>query len=488
MAHRRSRLIVLLAGLVIAALSLAALERARWGIETRQFAAGETPVTLYGSGDGPLVVVAHGFAGSRQLMQAFSYTLARAGYRVAAFDFEGHGRNPVPMSGDVTSVDGTTARLVEETGRVIAAARDQTGHAGPVALVGHSMATDILVRAARGRNVAAIVNVSMYSDAVTAAFPDRLLMVTGQFEPPLRAEALEALRQVAPNAREGETVRSDDVVRRAVVAPWVEHVGVLYSPTTLRETRDWLDAAFGRDGDAPIARIGLPLLGLMAGLVALVWPFAGLVPQAPRPATPSRRTFLLALALPGLAAPLASGLIALDLLPVLIADALALHLLVMGGLQLAILARAGLWPPMRGWGGLALLLVWGLGVLGLALDRYAASFLPIPERLPVIALLAVGTLPYMLADAILTEAGRARAWRRLAARLALFLSLGVAIALDPERLLFVATILPVLILFFLVHGLMGRWVGQHAGPVAPGLALGLILAWALGVTFPMFRA
>ena len=46
-------------------------------------------------------------------MQSFALTLAQAGYIVVSFDFMGHGRNPVPMSGDVTSIDGTTTLLMD---------------------------------------------------------------------------------------------------------------------------------------------------------------------------------------------------------------------------------------------------------------------------------------------------------------------------------------------------------------------------------------
>ncbi len=33
---------------------------------------------------------------------------------------------------------------------------------------------------------------------------------------------------------------------------------------------------------------------------------------------------------------------------------------------------------------------------------------------------------------------------------------------------------------------MGRWVARRAGAGAAGLGLGLCLAWALGVSFPLF--
>lgn len=62
----------------------------------------------------------------------------------------------------------------------------------------------------------------------------------------------------------------------------------------------------------------------------------------------------------------------------------------------------------------------------------------------------------------------------------------VAALLDAERLGFVLLVLPVVLLFFCAHGLMGRWVAQRAGALGTGLGLGLALAWALGVSFPLF--
>lgn len=483
---------VLVVGLILGLLAVIQLERARIGVERVVLAAGTTPATLYQSADeGPLVVVAHGFAGSRQLMEAFSLTLARAGYRVVAFDFEGHGRNPVPMSGDVNAIEGTTARLVDETRAVIAAAREVTGYAGPVALVGHSMASDVVVRVGLAEgNVAAVVAVSMFSQAVTATQPDGLLIVTGQWEPHLRNVALEAVGAVQMGAVEDETVSNGIVTRRAVVAPFVEHVGVLYSTVSLRETRDWLAERLPvRAPEAAVATIGPWISVLMAATVLLTWPLAGLLgPRQAPVAAVSRTMFWAVLIGPAVVAPVVATQVQLDLLPVMVADTLAVMLALYGALQLIALRALGVRFGGLDWRALALLMAWGLVVFGLALDRYAASFVPIPARLPIIAALAVGTLPFMLADALITQGGQARLWRRIAARMAVFVALGIAVALDPERLFFLVIIFPVLILFFVVHGLMGRWVGQHGGALAAGLGLGLILAWALGVSFPMFQA
>ncbi len=426
-------------------------------------------------------------------MEAFALTFARAGYTAVSFDFQGHGRNPVPMSGDVTRIEGTTQRLVAETASVIDATLALEGVTGPVALAGHSMASDIVIRQAiADQRVAAVVAVSMYSEAVTADTPDRLLIVTGAWERRLRAVALDTLRLVSPDAEEGETAESPTTgtLRRAAVAPSVEHVGVLYSPTSLREARRWIDDALGRESAGPVAATGAWIALLLVGIVLLAWPLSGLLPQgSDRPETPSRAAFLMAVLLPAVLTPIVLSPLEMRVLPVLVADYLALHLMLYGVIALAVLHRRGI-----GFGRPALLpsvalLVFGLGVFGLALDRYAASFVPHAGRIPIILAMTLGAVPFMLADGLLTEAGRARLWRRIFARLAFLASLGLAVALDFERLFFLLLILPVIVLFFLVFGLMGAFVGQRTGnPMATGLALGLILAWALGVSFPLITA
>ena len=92
----------------------------------------------------------------------------------------------------------------------------------------------------------------------------------------------------------------------------------------------------------------------------------------------------------------------------------------------------------------------------------------------------------MIADSLVTQAGRGAVWRRVFARIAVFASLILAAVIDPDQLTFVVIVLPVFMLFYVVHGLMGRWVARQSGALAAGLGLGLCLAWALGVSFPLF--
>ena len=65
--------------------------------------------------------------------------------------------------------------------------------------------------------------------------------------------------------------------------------------------------------------------------------------------------------------------------------------------------------------------------------------------------------------------------------------LELGVALDFKRLFFLLTIIPVIVVFFTIFGVIGGWVGRKTGsPCAIGIGLGLLLAWALGVSFPMF--
>ncbi|MFK7752160.1 MAG: alpha/beta hydrolase [Sedimentitalea sp.] len=471
-------------------LSLVVLEHARWRIQITSDTIANTPVTRYAltEVDGPTVVIAHGFAGSQQMMQGFALPLARAGYDVFAFDFLGHGRHPAPMSGDVNSIDGTTKLLVRQTQQVL----DAVAPPGkPVALLGHSMATDILVRAAQGRSdIGPMVLVSAFSQAITAQTPQNLLLISGAWEPGLRGFGLRAAQMVSPDATEGTTVSRDDVTRRAIAAPFSEHVAVLHSRTARSEALIWLDRAFQRHSDVVILPTGWGLMGLLSGLVLLFPTLARRVPAAGAaisdttgPELSWRKRLLICLA-PAVIAPLIAVPLNPGFLPVLVADYLGLHLLIFGVLQLALLYHWRLLSPAVSWPMVALLLVWS-ALFGIALNRYGANFWPTPERLWIIAILCLGALPYMAADAHLTH--RASWPARLVLRLSFLASLGIAVALDFQALFFLIMIAPVLVLFYLVFGSMGRATAHHNAPLGAGLALGLVLAWALGVSFPLFQ-
>jgi dienelactone hydrolase len=493
------RALVLIGAVLALGLAVWRLEAGRGGVVAEALAVpGGVPATLWrlpGAGPAPVVVIAHGFAGSQPMMAPYALALAQAGYLAVTFDFAGHGRNPAPMSGDVTRVEGTTRLLMAEAQAVAGAALALPQADGRLAWMGHSMASDIVVRLGiEEARTGAVVAVSMFSPAVTAEAPRNLLVIAGEWEGRLADEALRALQLADPGAGLGETVGNPAAGngRRAELAPGVEHVGVLWSASAARAARDWLNTVFGRDLAPPVAPRGGWTLLAMVGVVGLIWPLSRLLPAGPAPAPLPARVFWPAALGPAVLAPLLAWPVQTQVLPVLVADYLALLLLLMGALALAWLGWRGALSGVVSARGLVAGLVLAaalIGGFGGVLDRYVASFWPHPGRVAIIAALALGSVAWMLADAVLTEAGRAGWGRVLAVRLGLLVSLGVAVALQFERLFFLILILPVIGLFFLLFGLAAGWVGRRTGaPLAGGLGLGLMLAWALGATFPLFAA
>lgn len=90
----------------------------------------------------------------------------------------------------------------------------------------------------------------------------------------------------------------------------------------------------------------------------------------------------------------------------------------------------------------------------------------------------------MLGDAM--AMARAPLWQRIATRIVLVFALGTAMALNPMGLGLTFTVLPVLVLFFLVYGSLARWIGTRRGDGSAALGAGLALAWAVAASTPLF--
>jgi len=281
-----SRLVVAIMAVLAIAIGLFELHEARDGLRIVSADVGRTPIMVFqplATGPVPVVLIAHGFAGSQQLMQPFAETLARNGYIAVTFDFLGHGRNPAPMRGDISDGMLITSELLRELGEVSAYARTLPKSDGRMAVLGHSMASDIVIRFAQANpEIAATVAVSAFSPAVTASSPRNLLVIVGALEPSmLRDEGLRIVNLAAHgNAVAGETYGrfADGTARRLVLARGVEHIGVLYSLDSLTESLQWINAAFGRDQLGSIDSRGRWLALLFLGIVALAWPLSALLP------------------------------------------------------------------------------------------------------------------------------------------------------------------------------------------------------------------
>jgi dienelactone hydrolase len=499
-------LAVAFAALLAVLTALWHLRAATDGLEVIQTRAGTLPVTIYRPAAGrpaPLVVIAHGFAGSQQLMQPFATTLARNGYVALTFDFPGHGQNPQALPGRFEDHAALSKSLDGALAAAVAYGRGLPGVDGRYAVLGHSMASTVVAGYAQQHpEVEATVAVSLFLPGATATSPRNLLIIDGALEPSMlinEATRIVALATAGP-VQAGTTYGSFTAgsARRLALAPGVEHIGVLYSGRSLTEALDWLNQAFGRRQADFLDTRGAWLGLLFLGLVALAWPLARCLPrlvEAPVANGYRWRDLLLLAGAPALLTPLLLWKVPTDFLPIMLGDYLVLHFGLYGLLTLAGMAlhrRRHAVPAQPAPATAKLLLAtlavaaYGIFAVGMATHVFVFNFMPGPGRIPLVFALLAGTLVYFVSDEWLVRAGKAVPGAYAFTKFCFLLSLVLAIALNPGRLFFLAIIVPMILLFFSVFGLFSAWAYRRTGtPLVGGLANAWVFAWAIAVTFPV---
>jgi hypothetical protein len=497
-------LLVTIAAVAAIAVALWQLDRTTDGLVVSREHAGTIPVTVFRSAAGPpapVVLIAHGFAGSQQLMQPFAVTLARSGYVAVTFDLPGHGRNPAPLPGGLADEDARSRALLGAIDAVARFACDLPAADGRLAVLGHSMASDLVVRYAETHPaVAATVGVSLFSPVGRAAAPRNLLIIDGALEPAMLHDQGYRIVGAAADgaAREGVTYGhfADGTARRIALADGVEHIGVLYSRESMAEALGWMNQVFGRAGGDYIDARGRWLALLYLGLIALAWPLAQLLPRvSPEPLGGSHgwRALLPVAVAPAILTPLMLWKVSADFLPLLLGDYLLLHFALYGALT-----AAGLWllgrrlerPHFRAASrpfAIAVLAATAYCTLAVTLpaDAYFTSFAPDAERMKLMPVLLCGTLPYFAADEWLTRGAGAARGAYAATKACFLLSLAIAIALSLSKLFFLIIIVPAILAFFIVYGLFSRWAYRRTGhPLVGAVANAVAFAWAIAVTFP----
>ena len=432
--------------------------------------------------DAPGVVVAHGFAGSRQLMRSTGMALAEAGFVVAVVDLSGHGANPTPL---IRDDDG--AQL---TADVLAGVDALAGHdavdPARIGVLGHSMGSGAVLRAglAAPERIGAVVAVSPTDAEVTPEAPGDLLLLAGALEPRYAALAEDLLERAG-----GPVPAGAEGPRRAFeVIDGVEHVSILFSPTMYAAAVDFLADSLDHTA-APIPR-GFPPIGWWAvhllAVLALWRTVVPLLADRGGPALPTGRGVLGA----GVGALAATAVLsvaaaAVDLTGaggMLVGPVLAVWFLLAGATWL----RVGPRPQAPRWRDAAWAAVL-VGVLGLAFaalgSRVWLPGLPTGPRLALAVVFVPALLPWSLGLASTMQgARRLRAagwWAVLVAVLTAGLAL-VASVVEPLRfLLLLLPLIPVLLTAALVAFLPLQRPWAAAG------ATSVLLAWLMAVLFPL---
>jgi dienelactone hydrolase len=503
---KKSNIFILICALAAISSSILVLHCEREGVTTAQSWLGDIPITRFQpatGGPAPIVIIAHGFAGSQQLMQPMAVTLARNGYTAVTFDFAGHGRNPLPLSGGIRDMDESARLLLSEIDDVVRFASTLPGAGSGVALVGHSMAADLVVRYAIDHpEISAVVAISVFGSGITATEPKSLLVVDGAWEPKFLTDAgFRIVGMVSKGPAKERTTYGDPMLgtgRRFVLAEGAEHIGVIYSRDALTETLIWTNAVFGRTSSGFIDRRGKWLALLFLGLVALALPLSRFLPvmsSTPLGAGLRWRKLVPIAIAPAVLTPLLLWKAPTDFLPILLGDYLVIHFALYG-----LLTAGGLWAATRGstpiprpsgrtgWLVAAAIPVSAFYVVGLGspIDAFVTSFMPTSSRWLIFPVMFCGLALYFLADEWLTRGIGAAKGAYVATKICFLVSLSVAVALNPAKLFFLMIIVPVICIFFIIHGLISRWTyARTRDPRVAALGNAAGLAWAISVTFPI---
>ncbi|MEM7373567.1 MAG: alpha/beta fold hydrolase [Bacteroidota bacterium] len=469
------------------------LFQARKGLEEISLKREGVPMRYIGptesEGPHPGVIIAHGFAGSKQLMLAYAYTFARAGYACLLPDFVGHGANPRPMPSQQSE-----QALQDNLDLAYQVLRSRSEvDPSQLALLGHSMGSGAVLRysLAYPERFAATIAISPSARGVVVSdsLPRNLLLQAGEFEAPFVATA----RRLLEESGGIDSQMQEGLGRDLQIIEGVEHISILFHKKSHHTALSWLDQTFGRKSSVSYADGRIPWFwGHVLGWLLLA---LGLMPVWHRYLVDSTKTNI------GKKRPLILGQLLGPLLAVglLVLIRLAYSgigtiggLLVGGGFALWVLLAGGIWvliglrprkPERRElMGAIGLFLLFFLSYGWIAEQMWLPFFLNGPRLMRWLPL-SLGFFPWFLATGYLLH--QTTAWQRvlwwLVQSILIALCSLLIVRWVPE-LRFLVLMIPVLPIVFGVCFLGGTAV---RAPWSFAIASSLFLGWQVAMLFPL---
>lgn len=479
----RPRYLIVAIALLTIMLSWWGVATARTGLVVRSLSRDGVPM-LYIAQQGkqkiPGILVAHGFAGSKQLMLGYGYVLAQGGYAVMLWDFAGHGANPLPSQ----------RFSLQKNLNIATTALSEQPEVDPtrLALLGHSMGSGAVMSAGidNAERFAATVAISPTGAKVTPLAPRNLQLQAGSGEGRFVANAQ---RLLVAAGGENENLASGRG-RSLVIIPNANHITILFSNPSHQAALQWFNATFNLDTTSNYVdrRMGWYGLHLLAWLLlsSIVTPSLA----KPAIAHKSRKHVLKSWGGLLLSPLVASGVLTLlagiteiqSLGGLLVGSAVGIWFLIAGTTWLSILDHLPR-PTIRAVGlGLAMFILLWLAFGSMAQVVWLQWWL-IPARLLLWLLLSLACLPWFLASGLAQQnAGLIRrvAWW-LGQSIALVGGFLLTLQLVPQ-LSFIFLLLP---LFPLIMALLSFAAGILDEVWSYAIGSALFFGWIIAAAFPL---
>jgi pimeloyl-ACP methyl ester carboxylesterase len=475
----------------------------------------------------PAMLVAHGFSGNKELMQAIGVEVARHGLRTFMVDFPGHGASKTASVTPQQDFSNVVAANVRQLERIYQHVRQKFPKA-EVGVLGHSMGSGAVLNFAAGRpELAAAIPISVAGiQPASRTNPKNMLLLVGERDVPIcLSSATEIFEKATGQANPGpeKTVGNfaDGSARRFKILPKLDHITILFATSTMREISQWLEKSFGVVHSAQaggVDRLRWTGLGLASAFAAF-FPYSALLTQLldlkakpEKPALSASQTRPLNRTL-AVAVMTASPFIS-----VLVWNKLKVPRLVRLQLGDYIMAFFGLggvvaWAGLAGSQGKRLnlgrmsqaargnlnqkALSWAILPLGLWAFVYATlgrfsrrtwyGFSLTPARARAMTTITAGLLPYFLANELVYR--QIGGWKgyglSLVSKFSLVAALILAVRLKPE-LSFLVILLPAMVLTFILFELYAMWqYRQGRDFVTTGVFQALVFAWIISALFPL---
>ena len=425
-------------------------------------------------------IICHGYAGSKEMMRQLAFDISNAGSNAVIFDFIGHGSNPHKLVNNPTELSGTTQQLVDQLIGIIDFLKTKYGSEIKINLIGHSMASDIVIRASENQEISSIAAISPYSTKVTSNFPRDLLLTSGQFERHLRKHSLKFTQLVDPDAYENIEYSNGTIRRKATYTKNTGHVSVIYSPQTSKEIIEWFELTnYERSiWTTHIIWILLSLTIITYGLSRLQ--FSKAKYHEKQKLSSIRLTIV---SITSLAIALCSGLIDYQLISIFGFGSIAAYF-GLNGLTILILCKETR-DNLENFDFYSFIkLVVAFSFLTILINHFIGSFSISGHRLSAFLIMIAPITIFCIAiENLITISTTALA---IFIRIMPILGFSILLAIFSEKYGVMFTTVPIYIFYFLVFGYIGKSQRNKIGSYTTGATNGIFLSFAFAATNPIF--
>lgn len=488
--------VLLLIFLCSSTISIYKLRSLETGIQTFSETLNGTPVIITGpkQPSESLIFISHGFAGSTSFMRSIAVSLAQSGFTTVRFDYLGHGRHPLHYSGDVTSPAGATQLFLKQTKKIINHYSKSSEGSNHI-IIGHSMAADIIFRAALVSNtISGAIGISSYTNEIKLNSPKNVLLISGEWEPRLRKKAMDILSSIGiTTPLEGVTYGAFDTnsARQASFIKKTGHVSVLYSTETQKRILSWINRVLKSESSVVTNQMGLWTTNLFISLCASFILFVQLLPKKQLTKIKiSYKNTLFANVFATLVTPLILKIHFFDFTPFPSHSYLINHILLYSLLVLPFLPLKSLKKTLPG--SFNFLIVLSLFIfyaffLGGVIDSYFSSFYPSLARLKLFVYLLVGCLPLSLLIQLFYSSNANQFLMASTTKVGVIVSLSIAIFLNFGTLFLLAYAILLFLAFYFVFGLLSSLLNKrYNNYLGIGFVNGLLLAWTFSTALPLY--